>query len=237
MSLIPVEDEIENLISSILLSRLSPEEAKLLTEDLVYIANLPTVSVYSITIDNDTKGFILVSLVEDYDEFGNETSDLMLIEEIWVSAEPNDLVHFSNEIVRSIEQISKEKNASSVEVMVTESSSWLKQGLENYGFRIEEIHAKKFIPFESYVHDIFELINQYLPFPKVIQISAVRGDEDLIEFVDEVEEIDEILSNGWKPEFFHVVLEPDVEDIKTLIDDTNDPIKWDEIETVYRKDR
>ncbi len=235
MSLNPVHENKEDLISSILKSRLPSEEAKLLAEDLAYIANLDTSLLFSINLNDDPKGFMVMSVVEDFDEHTGKESDLLLIEEIWLEANAGDMDPFADKIVREILSVGDAKGIKNIEVMVTEANKWLQEGLESYGFKVEEIHAKKVIPFPSSVEDIFDLINQSLPFPKVIQLVAIKDDEELVDFIDTLEEINELLENEWKPELFHVVLEPETDQIEALLKDSVEIVKWDEIEFVYRR--
>ncbi|RMG35122.1 MAG: hypothetical protein D6732_09830 [Methanobacteriota archaeon] len=235
MSLVQVKENKEDLIGSILKSRLPAEEAKILTEDLAYIANLDTSLFFSINLNETPRGFMVMSIVEDFDEETGYKHDLLLIEEIWLEANAGDMAPFADEIVRGIISVGDSKKVKNIEVMINEPNAWLKKGLENYGFKVEEIHAKKIIPFPSSVEDIFDLINQSLPFPKVIQLVAVKGDEELVDFVDTIEEINELLESNWNPELFHVVLEPDSDQIDALLKNSVEIVKWDEIEFVYRR--
>lgn len=235
MSIKLVTENVEELIGSILKSRLPAEDAKLLTEDLGYIAGLDTSLLYAIEVNNSPKGFMLMSIVDDYDDETDEETELLLIEEIWLEASAGDMAPFADKIVREIVEVAGEKKIKNVEVMINESNNWLKEGLDNNGFKVEEIHAKKVIPFPNSVEDIFDLINQSLPFPKVIQIVAVKEDEELVDFVDTMDEINELLEQEWEPELFHVVLEPETDQIEALLKDSVEIVKWDEIEFVYRK--
>ncbi len=229
-----IETNQKKIISPIIKSRLIAEEASMLIEDLDHIIQLPNTFLYGMSLDGKINGFIIVSKVEDYDEETGTEFDIMLIEEIWVRSDVEDMTPFADEIVKDLLQVSSELKIKTVEVMVTKDNTWIEAGLDSHGFRIEEVHVKKVIPFSKSIEDLFELINESLPFPKVVQIVLAKEDEELVEFVDSLEEIMELLNEGWNPELFHIVYEPEPEDHQKILDKSSEIIKWDEIELVYR---
>lgn len=186
---------------------------------------------YAIKEDQLTCGFLLATPLNAEGE--TTKIDLISIDEIWVKAKYADQ-KTAEVISKGIKNIKKEFKSPEIEVIVTQTVAWLGDILSENGYLCAEIKLEKILPTANNLGDVLELIQDCTPIDRIVQVLFEKDQELRAEIVEVLEEVQELISDGWIPTIVVVTIEPDSLDINEIIEESNNLINWDDYNLVYR---
>ena len=186
---------------------------------------------YAIKDDQQICGFLLVTpLVAEAE---SKKIDLISVDEIWVKAKYAD--NKTAEVIsKGLQNIKKELKSSEIEIIVTQTVAWLGDILSENGYLCSEIKLEKVLPTANNLGDVLELIQDCTPIDRIVQVLFEKDQELRAEIVEVLEEVQELISEGWIPTIVVVTIEPDSLNINEIIEESNSLINWDDYNLIYR---
>lgn len=231
MELVKVENEADfkSTIEEVLKTQASDEDFEDIFEG-ISIALEDGSDLYSF-LDNETKiGFLVATPLS---ENNGKSVDIITMDEIWVKAQ-SDQALSAEELGLEIRKIAKIYKAKEIEVVLTQSLAWIGNKLINVGFVCSEIKFEKILPTPNNLDDVLELIKDCTPIDRIVQVLLEKEYELKAEVVENTEELEEVLEDGWIPVVVIVTFEPDGLNIEETIKSSNQIMNWDDYNLIYR---
>lgn len=218
------------LIESILKTSLNGEEMEELIEGMQVEIEDGTY-VYSILQEDGIIGFLLATPLSDEDEDG-ENIELISIEDIWLRSEI-DPSTISDNLALELKKLAKNLSVPQTEIIVSQQLKWLNESLNDQGFIVSEVKLEKLLPRANNLNDVLDLIADCTPVYRIVQVLLEKENQFMAEIIDEADEIEDLLRDGWEPVMVIVTFEPDDQDIDEIIEESNGMINWDDYSIVY----
>ncbi|OLS28836.1 MAG: hypothetical protein HeimC2_04370 [Candidatus Heimdallarchaeota archaeon LC_2] len=188
-------------------------------------------SLYVIKDDQQICGFFLATPLTADGE--NKKIDLVSIDEIWVKAKyANDKT--ADVISKGLKNIKKAMKSPEIEIIVTQTVAWLGDILSENGYLCSEIKLEKILPTANNLGDVLELIQDCTPIDRIVQVLFEKDHELRAEIVEVLEEVQDLINEGWIPTIVVVTIEPDSLNINEIIEESNSLINWDDYNLIYR---
>jgi hypothetical protein len=188
-------------------------------------------SLYKVSEGAEICGFFIVTPLAD-DDTGKKV-DIISVEELWMKAK-----YVNNETAEAISQglkkIKKSFKSPEIEIIIQQNVAWLGDVLATNGYLCSEIKLEKVLPTANNLGDVLELIQDCTPIDRIVQVVFEMDLELRAEIVEVVEEVEDLIANGWVPTIVVVTIEPDSLNITEIIEESNNLINWDDYNLVYR---
>ncbi|MHA2250085.1 MAG: hypothetical protein ACXAD7_06975 [Candidatus Kariarchaeaceae archaeon] len=232
MELYKVEsNNFENVIQKTLKTLVSDEDYEDIKEGLLLELEEGSL-LYAIKDDSEDIGFIIITPLIDEDS-PDKAAELLSVGEIYIQSDKkSDLV--AELLARGLKDLRKEYKCNQVEIIISQSVSWLGDTLQEYGFICAEVKLEKVLPTPNNLADVLELIRDCTPIDRIVQVLLERDEEFQVEILEDVEEIMEQLDDGWIPVIVVVTYEPESLKVQEIVESSNQIIKWDDFSLIYR---
>jgi hypothetical protein len=225
------ENNVESTIINVIRQIYSNNEVDEIKVD--YLENVQSGGIlYQINENDNLSGFIIITKQEDEDTSG-KSLNVLVVEEFEITPNHYGNDKFAEDLGINIRQLATSLNAESVEIMINRQYDWLVKGFESAEYNCFDIRSNKFLPNPSNVEDVFELINDTTPQDRIIQVMFERENDLHVEFVETIDEIQELSLEGWEPIAVSVSFEPTTRNYQDIIKKSDEVIMWDEIALVF----
>lgn len=222
-------DEQTEVINRILKTLVSEDEFQDLMDGLSLCLEEGS-SFYCLRDEDAELGFIIATPLIGSN---GTTVDLISIDEIWIKSDStNEMI--ADAISSGIRKLKTEFKAKRIEVVISRDNAWISKSLQDNNMMCSEIKLEKVLPTANNLGDVLELIKDCTPIDRIVQVLLEKEDELRAELIEEVDEIDELLNDGWIPVIVIVTFEPDGLQISEILESSNQLINWDDYSLVYR---
>lgn len=225
-----IEKNQEKVISNILKQLYSQDETEILLEEAMENLNSGGM-LFQVAIEGTIQSYCICSIQNsDPDE---PSEKIFVVEEFEISPNKFEDVEYSETFGNKLREISEEYHTNSVEIMISRGYQWLTRGLEQADFICTEIRVNKYLPEPNNLEDVLDLINQTTPFDRIIQVMFERENDIHVEFIEFIDEVQELSLDGWIPIAVSVSFEPSDNNFAETIESSDTILKWDEITLTF----
>ncbi len=189
---------------------------------------------YSIRDEKTIIGFIVITPLLN-EELENRKVDILSVDEIYIQSGKHGVV-VAETLARGVLELRNVYEIKQVDIIISQSESWIGDVLQDNGFICVEIKLEKILPTPNNLADVLELIRDCTPIDRIVQVLLEKEEEFRAEILEDIEEIEELLVEGWIPVIVIVTYEPESLKVQDIVDKSNQIIKWDDYSLVYRSE-
>ena len=189
---------------------------------------------YSIRDEKTIIGFIVITPLSN-EELENRKVDILSVDEIYIQSGKHGVV-VAETLARGVLELRNVYEIKQVDIIISQSESWIGDVLQDNGFICVEIKLEKILPTPNNLADVLELIRDCTPIDRIVQVLLEKEEEFRAEILEDIEEIEELLVEGWIPVIVIVTYEPESLKVQDIVDKSNQIIKWDDYSLVYRSE-